>query len=176
MADLQCPICDFKVVPEADQDQVLALLGVGSVNAGETLVAHMGDHTLSDWLKAFKMADAYIAQLEGQVEAMAGETAGYRAQITQMQNELAAARTFQTNPIAVRPQDGGPHPGAGFEATSAFAPQGSQLERMFTPGEIARMQKRAANRARIEAHDSNESLIPYINPASRPEGVVGRKM
>lgn len=162
MADkLQCLICDHTVEP-GEMDEALALMGVSSASATEALLTHMESHTLVDWIKAFKMADAYIAQLEREVEE-------------------AKAQQFTYQGPAVGHVDRGPAPPV-FQ--SAFVPgedeplaaNGQPLSRYLTPAEIARKRHQAEIRRQVEQSDPDESLIPFIAPASRPEGVVGRKM
>lgn len=164
MADLQCLICEY-VPPEDDlpQDEMLVLIGAGSsTERGRALLHHMSEHTLTDWVKAFKMADAYIAQLEGENEAI-------RRANTELQSRPV---TTSAVPQFIPPADYGTQLLDG----EPLAPNGQPLSRYLTPDEIARKRQQAKIRAQVEAADPNESLIPYIAPASRPEGVVGRKM
>ena len=170
MAELQCLICEW-TVPKSDnpENELLGLLGVGSTDAGLELLKHMQDHDLGDWIKAFKMADAYIAQLEANVERLTREVSQAKA----------AAVEFQTNPVMRRgePQRSAFQPPTGaFEDDGLLAANGQPLSRYLTPAEIARKREQARVRAEIEAADPDESLIPYIAPSARPEGVVGRKM
>lgn len=141
MADLQCVICDYTVPHQDDNDEVLVLLGAASVGAGEALIAHMQGHTLSDWVKAFKMADAYIAQLEAEVES------------------LKAAPAFSPARIQAVPP---------FQQPNGYQPD-------LTPAEQQRLSRQDQIRRVVETHDHNETLIPRIPDAVRPEGVVGVK-
>lgn len=167
MADLQCLICDWTVPKTEDtENELLDLLGVGSVDAGKALIAHMSEHTLAEWIRSFKMADRYIEQLETELE------------------EAKRAPAFTDNSYQVR-ADPGPAPGAGFEPTQAFTgPPGGghfpseddpELLRRYTPREIAAMRRRRQIQAEIESHNPDETLIPRIPDAQRPEGVVGVK-
>lgn len=142
MADLQCVICDFTVSAASTEDEVLSMLGTASPAAGERLIEHMSDHDLADWVRAFKMADAYIDKLE--------------AKITELESTQ-----FKTNAIALPTEYRGPVPQAGFQAPPAFADPGAA--------------QRAEVRRRIEEHNHDETLIPRIPDAQRPEGVVGVK-
>lgn len=155
MADLQCVICDFTVTPQNPDDEVLALLGAGgSEAAGQELLVHMEGHTLADWVRAFKMADAYIEKLEGQLEqalSASVQLAASRPQPVQMPQEF--------RPTFVDDMPGLP----------------DNLEHFFTPEEIARKRQQARIRAEIEAADPDQTLIPRIPDAVRPEGVVGVK-
>jgi hypothetical protein len=141
VADLQCVICDFVVPQIGDADEVLALLGTSSPDAGKTLIAHMESHTLIDWVKAFKMADAYIEQLETEIEDLKATP------------QYAPARIQAPAPPVF--QNGG-------------SPE-------WTPAEMGRMSRQDQIRRLVEEHDSEQTLIPRIPDAVRPEGVVGVK-
>lgn len=153
MADLQCLICDFTVAPQGAEDELLALLGAGgSVDAGKELLAHMQAHTLVDWIRAFKMADAYIEKLEADLDSATQRNV---VQMPARQAPLAnVAAAYDQVDMPGLPDN---------------------LEHFFTPEEIARKRQQARIRAEIEAADPDQTLIPRIPDAQRPEGVVGMK-
>jgi hypothetical protein len=142
VADLQCLICDFTVEPEEGDDEVLTLLGTHSPEAGQKLLWHMKEHSLTDWVKAFKMADAYIEQLETEIEDLKATP------------QYAPARIQAPAPPVFQNGGGSPE---------------------WTAAEMGRMSRQDQIRRLVEEHDSEQTLIPRIPDAVRPEGVVGVK-
>src|SRR4051794_6682594 len=155
MADLQCLICEYAVEPEEDQDELLSLLGAQSAGSTEQLIRHMQGHDLGDWIKAFKMADRYIEQLETKLA---------ECESRPMPAVMAPAALTGTSVDYAREQ-----------WPAAPAQPEEDLGHYFTPAEVERMRRQEKVRARIAQHDPDQTLIPRLTDAQRPEGVVGVK-
>lgn len=164
MADLQCVICDY-VPPQPDEqtaNEVLSIMGGAAMvteDRAELLIAHMESHTLVDWVRAFKMADVYIAGLESQL-----------AEAKSALTEMRAAPVIPRLPMSEPQQYFEQYPDSVVSVPTT--PNGTP---MLTPSELASYQRRKEAERIVREKGPDESLIPFYRADQRPEGAVGRK-
>lgn len=175
MSEVQCPVCDFTLSLEPGEEYRTSLLGaMGAMPSGlsqadlaqveQQMFEHLEEHTSLEWVTAMRMADLYIARVEDDAHALANHVSALRDQLDRAETSLADLRRRPVQAVQTANSFG-----AGYPPTEDFGPAWEAL----SPRE--RQEQLAADRKAGVIRAIPESLIPFIAPDKRPEGVVGRR-
>jgi hypothetical protein len=175
MTDLQCPACEYVLtIADTEGSQgLLGALGLGygglSLDAAQQAEREMGEHlaghSVLEWVTALRMADLYIDQVEADRDSQVIANRALEAQLAATEERLrreSELRVAQRQPAGYGAANGQPGPLAAPADWAEISPRERQAL-------LAQDRKAGITRA------IPDSLIPFISPANRAEGQVGRR-